>query len=55
MNQHCDSTCNWCAREFWRWLREYQKKRAARPAKNGKPAYLDFLEHAATSIKPESE
>lgn len=24
--QHCDSKCQWCARNFWNWLksREYQ-------------------------------
>jgi len=21
MRQHCDQTCSWCARQFWRWLK----------------------------------
>jgi hypothetical protein len=44
--QHCDSTCSWCAREFFAWLKRYQRER------RGRPGYSDFTAAAATSIKP---
>jgi len=54
VSQHCDSTCSWCAREFWRWLKDYQSKRRARTGRDGK-VYADFVAASATSIKPEDK
>lgn len=42
--QHCDSTCAFCAREFWTWV----KARNRRP-KTGRSGPGDFYAEAVAS------
>ncbi len=49
--QHCGPECSYCAREFWRWLknREFNMSRAL----PGTP--VSFTAAAKTSVKPAPE
>jgi hypothetical protein len=42
--QFCDSTCNYCAREFFKWLKTRLK------SQEGRKGQSDFNVAAATSI-----
>ena len=48
MTQHCDQTCPFCAREFWRWLKAREAQMRV-PKKGEREA---FAACAATSNRP---
>lgn len=47
--QACDSTCAWCARHFWRWVRA---RVAAGEPRVGRSGEGDWNRAAATSVIP---
>lgn len=48
--RHCDSTCSWCAREFFAWYRSQRAEgMASRKQRSGRG---DRTAEAATSIRP---
>jgi hypothetical protein len=50
--QHCDSTCPWCAREFWEWWKRRVKSQDRESGRSGDGSFNDA---AATSVRPEEE
>lgn len=49
MIQHCDSTCSWCAREFFAW---WHRRVRAQDGGNGRSGAGNFNAAAATSVRP---
>jgi len=45
--QHCDQTCSYCAREFWKWV----KGREAQMSTPRKGESFTFNQAAQTSIR----
>lgn len=50
--QACDSTCTWCARHFFRWVKE--RMHNARRDEGGRSGNGSFADAAATSIRASS-
>lgn len=46
--QHCDSTCSWCAREFWDW---WKGRLRAQDRQHGRSGAGSFNQAAVTSIR----
>lgn len=46
--QACDSTCHWCARHFFAWLRDRMFSAQRPEGRSGAGSYADA---AATSVK----
>jgi len=46
LRSRCHDDCTWCARDFFRWLKEWT-------AAKGKRRGVLFYDHAWSSIKPE--
>lgn len=47
---HCDSTCSWCARQFFAWYRAQRAEGQASRKQRSGPG--DRTAAAATSIRP---
>jgi len=48
--QACDSTCSWCAREFFLWWKNQARKDALQVGRSGRGSRAQAI---ATSIKPD--
>lgn len=48
--QHCDSTCHYCANEFWKWWKDRIKKQER--TTGGRSGDGSFGAAAATSVRP---
>lgn len=47
--QHCDSTCSWCARDFFAW---WKRRVKSQDAETGRSGAGSFNLAAATSVRP---
>jgi hypothetical protein len=50
--QFCDSTCQWCARHFFRWFKDRMKTSERKAGRSGEG---DFGAAAATSNRPDGQ